>query len=223
MRALVFSGWSQKADALKSVLPEGAECFDYGAYPSLEACFDELRGKTADVVVGWSLGGQVALRALSEGIISAKRVILLSTHYQAVRVNEDDEGAPAEALAGLRAAYHSAPEEMLKQFYLTCAYGDSNQRNVTAAMLGGMTPAQDYHWLYWLDALVDFSCETLDFDKIPPATLIYGESDCIVPVSQGHRMAARLTDVRLHLLPGCAHAPHLHDPQRVREIIADPL
>lgn len=221
MRVLTFSGWSQSPEALREVLPESARMFDYAAYSTVESCFSALREENPDCVIGWSLGGQVLLRAISEGVIAPQKVILLATHYQAAKSEEIEDAAAHDALVKLLDDFIEDRAAMLKQFYLTCAYGDSAQRKVVQGMQAGKADGEN--WLYWLEELVGFSCETLDYDKIPPATLIYGEADCIVPVSQAHILAGKLNDVRLHLLPGCAHAPHLHDPHRVREIIADPL
>ncbi|MBM3618216.1 MAG: alpha/beta fold hydrolase, partial [Alphaproteobacteria bacterium] len=194
MRVLAFSGWAQSADALKDVLPDGAHSFDYGAFPTVVTCFDALRSEKPDVVIGWSLGGQVALRAITDGVISPRKIILLSTHYQAAKSEEIQDAAPPESLVKLLDDYIADRAAMLKPFYLTCAYGDSAQRAVMKGMQAAS--AEGENWLYWLEELVAFSCETLDYDKIPPATLIYGEADCIVPVSQAHRFAAKLNEVR---------------------------
>lgn len=220
MRILAFSGWSQRADALASILPMDAQAFDYGAYRSYNACKDALKTYEPEVVVGWSLGGQVALRAISDGIIKPKKVILLSAHYQALKTDDFPESFPFDVLDGLRSAYSTQPEGMLKDFYLTCAFGDSEQRKVVAGMQEGKASFEEHHWLEWFDELTAFSCDSLDFAKIPPATLIYGEADCIVPVAQARHFAEKLHRAEVHILPNCAHAPHLHAPEAVRKLIA---
>lgn len=220
MRILAFSGWSQRADALAAVLPEGAEYFDYGSYPSYSAFAKALETARPDVVISWSLGGQVALRAISEGIIAPKHLVLLATHYQAWQSADNPAAAAPAALAKLQDEYLANPDTMLKSFYLTCAYGDANQRKVMAGMQASKSTMEGHHWHYWLKELSTFTCETLEFAKIPPATLIYGAVDCIVPVGQAHRMAEKITDAMLHILPDCAHAPHLHSPERIRDIIS---
>jgi pimeloyl-ACP methyl ester carboxylesterase len=54
-----------------------------------------------------------------------------------------------------------------------------------------------------------------------PATLIWGESDLILPPTQGRWMAAHLPQAEFHLLPQVGHAPQEEAPGPVNKIIID--
>jgi pimeloyl-ACP methyl ester carboxylesterase len=54
-----------------------------------------------------------------------------------------------------------------------------------------------------------------------PVSLIWGEEDRILPVSQAFWIKARLPRAEFHLLPEVGHAPQEEAPARVNKIIID--
>ena len=71
-------------------------------------------------------------------------------------------------------------------------------------------------WLRWLDVLHQH--QSRDLHQLPPSLFIHGTEDAIVPVDQVKELAAHHEHV---VFEQCAHAPHYHDPERVRQIIGD--
>lgn len=223
MNVLSLSGWAHRTDALRDVLPEGATHFDYGRYDSVETCFAALAEAKPDVVVGWSLGGQLALRAVAAGVISPQKLILLSVPYQIAADANFTDATPLAMLQASRAAFAADAAAMLTEFQGACAFGDVKRRQVLSAFRAATTPQDGYHWLFWFDELLRFSFADVALENLPPVTLIYGAADCIVPVQQGRILAERLGDASLHELEGCAHAPHWHDAEAVRHLLAESI
>lgn len=218
MKTLFLSGWSQSAHAFAEAAPQ-AKGFDYGRFASVSACFDALAAEKPDYVIGWSLGGQLAARAISEGMISPQKLVLVAAPYQCAASADFTQATAPEDLAASRMAFSHDPNAMLKQFYCLCALGDSRQRSVIAALLKTRAEQENHHWLYWFDELVAFSGRNLKCDAFPPTTLIYGEADCIVPPAQGEIWAERLPQASLQRIAHCAHAPHLHDAEAVKTLL----
>jgi pimeloyl-ACP methyl ester carboxylesterase len=52
-----------------------------------------------------------------------------------------------------------------------------------------------------------------------PATIIWGEQDRILPLSQAHWLKERLPGAALHLLPEVGHAPQEEAPEEINKII----
>lgn len=52
-----------------------------------------------------------------------------------------------------------------------------------------------------------------------PVELIWGARDRVLPVDYARRMAAELSDARLHLLEDCGHVPHQQCPARFLEAL----
>lgn len=219
MKTLCLSGWSQAADALATVAPEGAVAFDYGCYASIEEFYAALGREQPEVVIGWSLGGQLAVRAVVEGVIAPRKLVLIAAPYQCAADEAFTAATSAAALAESRAAFVANPEGMLKQFYALCAMGDARQKEVMLALRKGKAPQEGRHWLYWYDELVRFSFHGADLSAVPETTLIYGEADCIVPLAQGEAYLQALPKAQIHRLPHCAHAPHLHDAANVASLL----
>ena len=48
-----------------------------------------------------------------------------------------------------------------------------------------------------------------------PTLVVWGEDDCIVPVSAGERIAAAIPSARLEVVAGAGHLPHIEKPERV--------
>lgn len=219
MKILSLSGWAQAADALAAVTPEGTVAFDYGPLPSVESFYASLAAEKPEVVIGWSLGGQLALRAIMDGIVSPERLILIAAPFQCRATDEFTHATAAEALADSRAAFLADAEAMLKQFHALCAFGDARQREVLLKLRKNAAVETGANWLFWFDELIRFSFLGADFSRVPETTLIYGEADCIVPIAQGETFHKALPQATLHRLPHCAHAPHLHDAARVSSLL----
>jgi 3-oxoadipate enol-lactonase len=56
--------------------------------------------------------------------------------------------------------------------------------------------------------------------KVPVLVLV-GEHDEATPPPMSHEMAAGLPQVRLEIIPGCAHVPQLQSPQIFLDLIGD--
>jgi pimeloyl-[acyl-carrier protein] methyl ester esterase len=212
MNILTLSGWTQPSDALARIIP-GAAYFDYSDYASPEASFAGL-AKFADVphIVAWSMGGQLAIKAIQAGILNPKKLTLIAAPYQFVADDVVSEAMDPVTFAQFRDNYAHNPARSKTRFHGLIAKGDQHHARVMAAL--GHHPEVEHtpRWLPWLDGLATDSMHVQDVSRLPPTLLIHGENDVIVPVAQSKHLAKALPYAKLEIWPDCGHAPHLHDP-----------
>src|SRR5262249_1438587 len=148
---------------------------------SPEASFEALRA-FVDVphVVGWSLGGQLALRAIAAGVLKPRHLTLIATPWQFI----GKDGMGEETFGLFRASYRSAPEPTMDRFAGLIAQGDAEARNILRQFRHHLDAGDPARWLPWLDTLALNPLHDLAFDTLPPTLLIHGEGDAIVPVAQ---------------------------------------
>ncbi len=74
--------------------------------------------------------------------------------------------------------------------------------------------------LFWLEELERASCRTLDFSSFPDTIIIHGAADKVINPANAQAYGEALPKSKLILWPDSAHAPHLHDAEALRKIIA---
>ncbi|MFN7452739.1 MAG: alpha/beta fold hydrolase [Alphaproteobacteria bacterium] len=212
MNFLTLSGWTQPSDALARIIPDAAY-FDYSDYPSPEASFAGLAPfANVSQVVAWSMGGQLALKAIQAGVLSPKKLTLIAVPYQFVADSRVKAAMDPVTFAQFRENYVHHPARSKTRFHGLIAKGDQHHARVMAALGHHQEVEHTSRWLPWLDALASDSFYGQDVSRIPPTLLIHGENDVIVPVAQSKHLANALPYARLKIWSDCGHAPHLHDP-----------
>lgn len=232
MKTLCLSGWAQPCDALSPLLPSpasggrlrgvDAQHFDYQSYSHMAMAMSALRrvGEGCEVLIGWSLGGIVALQAILQGIVVPKALVLIAAPFQFVASAEFPHGMKREDYDAFYAAYVANPGETLGQFHRLMLKGDRRMREILAEEKRNAVSIPPYgaYWLYLLSVL---SCRGKDAAALPPALIIHGANDAIIAPAQAEALAEWMPGAQLQLWEGCAHAPHLHDPERLKQTIAE--
>lgn len=215
-KILTFSGWGQMPDALEAVAP-GAEHVPYYGHSSIESLFESLQGTYVNCVVGWSLGAQIAIRAIEQGCLKADKLVLISPPYQFVSHHSLRAGMPREEFYAFEQAFAGNSEKVLRQFGLRVAKNDSEAKNIAGKLLDNF-PSSPY-WSYWLEELGKFSCRYVDFTNFPETTIIHGNRDAVVDVSQIGLFVPFLPGCHIEIIDNCSHAPHLHDMEKISKLI----
>jgi pimeloyl-[acyl-carrier protein] methyl ester esterase len=221
MQVLALSGWAQYAASLGNVLPDDAHRVDYGDCTTVEAVFKRLSlTPEPDVAVGWSLGGQLLVRAVAAQAIRPKHLVLLGAPYQLVANAHFRGGRPKMATKALRMAFTLNADALLQKFQADfLAEGDCHAEHIKNAAPHFLAPAACNEWLFWLDQLIEFSCKGLDFSAFPRTDIIHGKQDAVIPFANAERFAECIPHAVLHALPDCGHAPHWHNANFVKTVI----
>lgn len=167
-------------------------------------------------IIGWSLGGQLAVRAVASGLIKPKQLVLIATPYQFVA-----EGALGrETFDKFYANYKNNPRRTLHKAWELIHYEDAKSDYISDQFaLFDKDAVMQRDWLRWLGLLEDFSCESLDFRRFPRTLLVHGTRDKVVDITQSERMATCIAGAELERWEDCGHAPHLHDAARLQKLI----
>lgn len=214
---LALSGWGQPHDALEAVAP-GARHVDY-AGGTLEQAMDTLAGYAdARTVIGWSMGGMLAVRAVAAGVLRPERLVLIATPYQFARTPARALGMPQDVLAQYRENFVRSPERTLQKSYALIAHGDARAERVQPQLQAARARLPGHDWLYWLDVLAAGSAQGLDLQGFPPTVLVHGDRDAVIRLEQSEAFARALPQAALHVFEGCGHAPHWHDGARLMRL-----
>jgi len=221
MNTVTLSGWGQPHDALAAIAPNALH-IDYARHHSVQAALLDIaaQAKNCDALIGWSLGGQLAVRAIISGLIKPRRLVLIASAFQFVAERPGELGMERFTYDKFRDNYARSPERTLAKAWELIAVDDIHAGRVKAhlnAQNKAEVLAKD--WLHWLTSLDGFTFEGSDFSRLPPTLLFHGENDVVVESAQSERFAEVIPDAKLMIFSACGHAPHWHDTDAVKQAI----
>jgi pimeloyl-ACP methyl ester carboxylesterase len=208
MKTICFTGWQQPHDGLKSIAPDALH-FNYTNCRSLAEIIDKFANIDTeyDRIVTWSLGSQIALKLLDDGVLKAKELVMLAPPWQIIQSPEVLDATPPHVLDETISRYKKDPEAVIEHFQSLVFLGAINQKEVLREALGDL-PAIWPEGMAWLKFLKSFSCRKLHFNDMPKRIRIFhGDADVIVPVTQVEYFREKLPQAEIFILEGCSHAP----------------
>jgi pimeloyl-[acyl-carrier protein] methyl ester esterase len=174
-------------------------------------------------VVGWSMGGQVALEAWTSLAGRAGALVLLSATPRFTVGDGWPHGLPAQAVEVLAHRVRRDPGRALARFF-DDLFAPGERQGATrdrAAALRAALPAPDpASALAGLAALAAADHRPALPTVRVPALVIHGEADPICLAGAARAAAAALPAARLALLDGAGHAPFLSRPAEVERLVA---
>jgi pimeloyl-[acyl-carrier protein] methyl ester esterase len=191
-----------------------AACTPY----ALDSLVQQLSAQFAEplTVVGWSLGGQLALRWAQLHPAQVQKLVLVATTPCFVQQEGWSCAMAADTLQEFAASLLQNHALTLKRFLALQLRGSENERELLldlrarlfangepdiAALQGGLEILRDTDLR---DQLAHITQATL---------LIAGERDTLTPKAASEYMAQAMSDARLEVIAGAAHAPFLSHPQ----------
>lgn len=218
MRTVTLSGWGQPHDALLSVAPD-AVAVDYAHAANIDEVFRMLAPYAdSERVIGWSLGGQLAVRAIVAGIFKPKQLVLIAAPYRFV----GEGGMAPDEYEKFERNYSANPSRTLDKAWELVHYNDTRSGYIREHMQQfDKQSVLARNWLRWLRLLAGFKADELSFGMIPNALIVHGTEDVVVDVKQSELWKAYIPNPRRVLWQGCGHAPHFHDAEKLRALIEE--
>lgn len=171
----------------------------------------DARGLERAVLVGWSLGGQVALAALPRVRRRLAALALVSATPRFTRCEGWPHGLPAQSVEVLAHRVRRDPLRAVARFregaFVEGELDAEARARVVALPAPDPSAARD-----GLDLLAreDLRAALPALDL--PVLVVHGERDPICPAGAGRALAAAIPGARLVEVPGAGHAPFLSHP-----------
>lgn len=184
----------------------------------LDALVQQLSAHFSEplTVVGWSLGGQVALRWAQLHPAQVQKLILVATTPCFVQQDGWDCAMPASTLQEFAASLLQNHALTLKRFLALQLRGSENERELLLDLRARLF-ARGEPEMEALKGGLDILRDTDMRDQLEqisqPTLLIAGGRDTLTPKAASQAMAQSLPNARLAVVEGAAHAPFLSHPQ----------
>ena len=235
---VLVHGWGMNARVFDVLAQLLADDFDVRAFDlpghggrnsqpnnSLQSWADDLTEQVPEgsTVLGWSLGGQVVMRAALDHPGKLSRLILLASTPRFVADESWSHGVSATDLEDFGASLLADPQATLLRFLSLQTRGVPDQKSLlqqlrqhflalpqarAEALSGGLTILRETDLRQQLTRLTQ------------PTLVLHGALDALTPVAAGHWLAETLPSARYVELARAAHAPHLSHSADVAAAIA---
>ncbi len=197
-----------------------AACMPY----TLERVADKLAAAAPKqcVVVGWSLGAQVALTWAQRAPKQVDRLALFAATPCFTRRADWPHAVSPVAMRQFDSAIKRDCASVLRRFVALQSHGDTHAVRVAhklrTVLFTNPLPTQDA-----LEGGLEI-LRTTDLRGIlasirQPALVMHGERDAVTPCAAGQALSEALPNARFHKIAGAGHAPFLSDPQVVAALL----
>jgi len=183
-----------------------------------ECWLDQLVSRLPDgpcVLVGWSLGGILAMAIASRFPDRVAGLVLVGTTPRFCVGDGWEHGCDDAGFEAFHAAVVSTSARALNRFFGLMLHGDelprSEYNGLARHAVDRTRPTSREGLADGLQLLASLDVRSCALPDVP-VLLVHGEQDAIVPVAAGRWLEAQLPDVQAHYLDACGHAPFLTRP-----------
>lgn len=224
--ALFLHGWGLHggvwADTLRALPGTAVDLPGYGATPGVapyraQTLADALAARidTPVAVVGWSMGGMVALALAARHADKVARLALVATSPVFVRRPDWPHGLEADVLAGFAASLRADYRATVLRFLSLQARGGDDARAVIGRLRAQVFARGEPDAATLIDGLqllriVDLRAEAAHVRC--PTLVLHGAHDGLCPPAAARWLAGHIAGARLVLHERAAHAPFLSHP-----------
>jgi pimeloyl-[acyl-carrier protein] methyl ester esterase len=191
---------------------------------TLQSWADDLARQLPDnaTLLGWSLGGQVAMRAALDHPRRIARLVLLASTPKFVATEEWVRGMAIADLQAFGAALLADPQATLLRFLSLQTRGMEGQKTLlqhlrqtllAAPQASSVALAAGLAILHETDLRADLPRLT------QPTLVLHGALDTLTPAAAGTWLAGTLPDAQHIEIAHAAHAPHLSHGEAVAAAI----
>ena len=179
------------------------------------------RGAT---LLGWSLGGQLALQLASQPALAVRRLVLVATSPRFVQAPDWPHGLPAATLRAFAAQLQRDPERTVADFLDLQVRGSADADAVRATLqqtLRQHGAAHPQALRAGLALLEHNDLRALARSVDVPALLVAGQYDRVTPPQAAAALAQLMPQAQLLQIARAGHAPFLSHPAPLSAALLD--
>lgn len=173
------------------------------------------------VLVGWSLGGLLALEAAAGSPERVRALVLVSATPRFCSAPDFPHGTPEARLRALGVGLHRDASATLGRFWRDCAFPHAEpawETRTEETRATGLSPGLLSRGLACLQKTdLRALCRSLQV----PCFVLHGREDRVVPWEAGEWLARRIPEARWSLLDAVGHDLPLRQPERVATMTAE--
>lgn len=177
-------------------------------------------------VVGWSLGGMVAMRLAIDHPDRVAQLLLVASTPRFVTGPDWTHALTPEVLEDFARRLRADTTATVRQFLALQVMGGEQEPRTLArlrAVISAAPPPRPAALEGGLSILRSASLLPLLDRILQPVTLIHGQRDTLIPWAAAEALRERLPRARLHLMPRAAHAPFLSHPGEFLALMLEAL
>jgi pimeloyl-[acyl-carrier protein] methyl ester esterase len=174
------------------------------------------------VIVGWSMGAQIALRFHESFSRKVAGMVLVGGTPRFCQQGDYDSGLPRSEVRSmaqrLRRDYKLTSGAFFKAMFAEGEIPKADLVRIAGRTLGRLPDPSVAHSA--LNVLKDADLRSILPEISAPVLLVHGAEDRICPPGASKYMASAIPGARLELLENRGHAPFLTDPERFNSLLA---
>ena len=174
-------------------------------------------------LLGWSLGGMLAMRLAHQYPERIKALILLNTTPSFRQRDDWLYGCDAQTLAAFEQGIATQESKAMRRFFALMLQGEhvsrETYRNITKQAIDQQHPPSSFALKQGLNILSTWDLRSMLPDMIQPTCVIHGQQDAVIPVQAGKYLAEHIPDADFFSIAEAGHAPLLTHSQVLPTIV----
>jgi len=203
---------------------ETQEILDLHVRTVVEAMLVWSHGPTSNqpaILVGWSMGGLVALRVAQRHPEWVDHVVLLTSLPLFVQAHEWPAGWHSQTSEDFLKLLDGDPEGAIRRLAILSAHGDENGPRVRRLLLKSTTGATGDVLSRDMRLLLGTDLRSAMRALARPVRCILGERDQVLGPHSNRALESLLSQGAITTVPGTGHAPFLSQPEWVaRQVLS---
>jgi malonyl-CoA O-methyltransferase len=172
------------------------------------------------VLMGWSLGGMLAVQLAARYPQKVSRIITLATNVKFVASRDYETAMPLAVNRQFNKSFAADAYAALKLFSGLLVQGDANERALLKKMRRFSEPEKiNKNWSQALDLLAQLDNREAFASLTQQGLHLFAEKDALVPVACLQKLAKLNPQQQLHIIPNAAHAAHWGQPELAAQLI----
>lgn len=198
----------------------------FGASPvvpefSLDTVLDKIATQLPPdaVIMGWSLGGMLAVQLASRFPERIRAVITLAANLKFVAAADYPAAMPSAINRHFNQGFAQDPQATLKLFGGLLAQGDADERGLLKQLRRNDIGSVTDNWLQALLLLTELDNRTAFAKLVQPGLHLLADNDALIPVAAAELMRQNNPRQEMKIFEKTAHAVHWSKPEAVVECV----